>query len=111
MRATLRSPRRGELEVGSARRRAARRREQPWVWQEEPHQLATAYQGPGAQRQLTALEPWLQSYGTYLHRLSWRKRDPHIQLQLNIGGLLATPSETLLADLQTALGRATDANK
>jgi hypothetical protein len=106
IRATLRSPRQGELEVGPASRKAARRREQPWEWQEGPHGLAVAYQGTGAQQQVTALKPWLQTYGAHLRRFYWRKRDPHILLQANLARLLATPSETFLADLQIALERA-----
>jgi len=107
IRATLRSPRRGEIEVGSAKRRAARRREQPWAWQDGPHGLAVAYQGPGAQRQVAALEPWLETYGRHLHRFSWHKADPHIQLRMNVAGLLATSSEAFLTDFQTAVGGAT----
>ena len=111
IRATLRSPERGEVEVGSARRKAARHREQPWEWQEEPHGLAAAYSGPGAQRQVAALEPWLEIYGPHLHRFSWRKRDPHIQLQVNAGGLLATSSEIFLADLKSAVQEAKHVKK
>jgi hypothetical protein len=104
IRATLRSPRRGEVEVGAARRKAARRREEPWTWQDGPHGLAVAYQGHGAQRQVAALEPWLQTYGAHLHRFSWRKTDPHIRLQMKVSGLLAVFSETFLTDLQAAMG-------
>lgn len=104
IRATLRSPRRGELEIGSAKRRAARRREQPWGWEQAPHGLAAAYQGPGARSQLEALEPWLQTYGAHVCRFSWHKGDPHIHLQVNLGGLLAVPGATFLGSLQTALG-------
>ncbi|HEY67636.1 MAG: hypothetical protein DRI79_13380 [Chloroflexi bacterium] len=111
IRATLRSPRRGEMEVGSAKRKAARRREQPWTWQEGPHGLAVAYQGPGAQKQVAALEPWLEAYGAHLHRFFWHKTDPHIQLQMKVGGLLPTPSEKFLADLQAAIGGAKHINK
>jgi len=103
IRMTLRSPRRGEIEIGSARRKAARRREQPWTWQEEPHGLIMAYLGPGVERQVQALEPWLEAHGVYVHRFSWRKQDPHIQMQVNVGGLLATSSETFFADLQSAV--------
>ncbi|HEY73544.1 MAG: hypothetical protein DRI81_12115 [Chloroflexi bacterium] len=111
IKATLRSPRRGEIEVGSARRKAARRQEQPWTWQEEPHGLAAAYLGPDAQRQVKTLESWLETYGAHLHRFSWRKQDPHIQVQVNVGGLLATSSETFLADLQSAVKGATHVKK
>ncbi|MBL7065218.1 MAG: hypothetical protein ISS49_13580 [Anaerolineae bacterium] len=111
IRATLRSPRRGEVEVGSAKRKAARRREQPWMWQEGPHGLAVAYQGPGAQRQVAGLEPWLETYGAHLRRFVWHKTDPHIQLQVKASGLLAMSSETFLADLQAAMGGAKYINK
>jgi len=119
IRATLRSPRRGEVKIDSAKSsalslpkgRAARRREQSWTWQEGPHRLAMAYQGPGAQRQVTALEPWLETYGAHLHRFVWRKTDPHVQLQMKVAGLLATSSETFLAGLQTAAGEVTHVNK
>jgi len=104
IRATLRSPRRGEIEIGQARRKTVRRREQPWTWQEGPHGLAVAYQGPGGQRQVAMLEPWLEIYGAHLRRFVWRKADPHIQLQVRIAGLLTTSSETFLADLQAAVG-------
>lgn len=108
IRATLRSPRRGEVEVKTETsfgiRVRKRRREQPWTWQEGPHGLAVAYQGSGAQRQVAGLEPWLEIYGTHLRRFIWRKTDPHIQLQVKMAGLLATSSEMFLADLQAAVG-------
>jgi hypothetical protein len=111
IRATLRSSRRSEIEIGSAHRRAARRRQKPWEWQEGPHRLAIAYQGPGAQQQVAALEPWLQSYGAHLRRFCWRKRDPHILLEINLSQLLAVPSKTFLEDLQAALKKATHVDK
>ncbi len=110
IRATLRSPRRGEVEIGPASRRAARRQGQPWTWQEGPHGLTVAYQGPGAQQQVAALEPWLEAYGAHLRRFAWRKADPHVQLQMKVAGLLATSSETFLADLQTAVRGAKHVN-
>jgi hypothetical protein len=103
LRATLRSPQRGEVEVSSASRRAARRREQPWTWQDGPHGLAAAYQGTGAERQLAVLESWLQAYGASLHRLLWRKLDPHIVLEMRMSRLPQVPARELLADLSTAL--------
>ena len=110
IRATLRSPRRGEIEIGSARRKAARHQEQSWTRQEGPHGLAVAYQGSSAQRQVAGLKPWLETYGAYLRRFAWHKSDPHIQLQMRMAGLLATSSETFLADLQAAVGGAKHVN-
>jgi hypothetical protein len=68
--------------------------------------LGVAVQGNGAQQQMATLEPWLETYGAHLHRLSWRKADPHIQLQMKVTGLLSTFSKTFLADLQAAVGGA-----
>lgn len=115
IRSTLRSPRRGEVEIAPAKGRVARglrrEQEQSWTWQDGPHGLAVAHQGPGAQRQVTALEPWLETYGVHLHRFVWRKTDPHVQLQMRAAGLLATSSETFLVDLQAAVGGVTPAEK
>jgi hypothetical protein len=111
IKATLRSPRRGEVEIVPARGRTAkdlrREQEQPWTWQERMDGLGVAHRDAGAQRQVTALNPWLDTYGVHLHRFSWRKTDPHIQLQMKAAGLLSTPSETLLTDLQATVEKAT----
>jgi hypothetical protein len=119
IRSTLRSPGRGEVEVDPSGRRilnqrqekTARQRDQTWRRQEGPHKLSVAYRGPGAQRQVSTLEPWLEAYGTHLRRLVWHKTDPHIQLYVNIAGLLTTPSETFLTDLQAAVGGAKQVKK
>ncbi|MDY6874935.1 MAG: hypothetical protein SWK90_01845 [Chloroflexota bacterium] len=107
IKATLRSPRRGEVEIVPAKGRTAqalhREQEQSWTWQEGPHNLTIAYRGPGAQGQVTGLISWLEVYGEHLHRFSWRKADPHVQWQMKVGGLLTTASETFLADLQSTL--------
>ena len=112
IKATLRSPRRDEVEVVSASGRVAqdlrREKDLPWVWKDGPHGLAVAYRGPGAQGQAAALEPWLETYAHHLHRFSWRKTDPHVQLQAKAAGLLIIPSETFLTDLQVALEPASD---
>jgi hypothetical protein len=107
IRATLRSPRRGEVEIVPIKGKLAeglrREEEQPWTWQKGPGELSVAYRGTGAQRQVTALEPWLEVYGRYLDRFSWCKADPHVQLQIRVAGLLAASGRTFLADLQTAV--------
>ena len=102
IKATLRSPQRGQIEVGSARRKAARRREQPWSWQDGPHGLAIAYQGHGAQRWLTGWLPWLEKYGAHIHRLSCHKSDPHVQIHVNLANLLSVPAAVFFNDLQAA---------
>jgi hypothetical protein len=111
IRATLRSPRRGEVEIVPARGQIAQglrgEQERPWTRQDGPHGLAIFHQGPGAQRQATALEPWLEAYGMVLFRFSWRKTDPHIQVQVKAARLLDTSSDTFLTDLQAAVKGAT----
>ena len=105
IKATLRSPYRGEVEIVPTKGRVAEglRRGRPWTWQEKTHGLGVAVQGNSAQRQVTALEPWLETYGAHLYRFSWRRTDPHIQLQMKVTGLLDTFSETFLTDLQAAV--------
>ena len=107
IRATLRSPHRGEVEVVPAKGRIAqglrKAQEQPWAFQTGPYGLVIAHRGSGTQRQVKPLEQWLEIYGMYLNRLSWRKTDPHVQLQVAVVELLPTSSETFLADLQAAV--------
>jgi len=115
IKATLRSPRRGEVEVVPAQGQTARtlhkEQAEPWTWQERPDGLAVALRGPGTQAQVARLEHWLETYAQHLRRFSWRKDDPHVQLQATVGGLLATSSQIFLTDLQTAVKGATHANK
>jgi hypothetical protein len=115
IKATLRSPRHTEVEIVPASRQTAqglhREQEGPWKWQQGPHGLAIAYRGSGARSQVAGLETWVQAYGACLRRFSWRKSDPHIQLQMDVAGLLAMSSATFLADLQTAAGGRTHVNK
>jgi hypothetical protein len=102
VRATLGSPRQGEIEIGPDGQ-TERHREPSWAWTEGPHGLAIAHKGPGVQHQLTGLEPWLENYGHHLHAFLWHKTDPHIQLQMEADGLTVVSSEVFLSDLQTAV--------
>jgi hypothetical protein len=107
IRATLRSPHQCEVEIlpptGQIARGLRKERDQPWTWQNEVSGMAIAYRGSGAQRHIASLQPWLQTYGHCLHRFSWRKTDPHIQLQVKIAMLLTISIAEFLADLQAAL--------
>ncbi len=109
IRATLRSPHRGAIVVRSASGRT-HPQEEYWRRQKGPHGLSVAVQGRGTERQVTALMPWFQSYGKHLQHFTWQKTDPHIQLQMKMGGLVVTPSEVFLADLQATIGGATHVN-
>lgn len=101
--ATLRSPRRVELRVTSDTRRTVADQDQGWTRQPGLHGLAVLYRGHNAQRQLEALELWLDTYGAHVHRFYWNKRDPHIALQMRIAGLLEVPAEQFFTDLSAAL--------
>ena len=103
IRATLRSPRRGEVEVSPARGTTRRHLQESWTLQPGPHGLTVAVRGPGAEQQAKSLETWLQTYGTHLQRFIWHKADPHIQLQVKTNRLLATSCEAFLADLRATI--------
>jgi hypothetical protein len=115
IKATLRSPRRGEVEIvptqGQTARTLRKEQAQPWTWYEGPDDLAIAHRGPGTQSQVARLEHWLETYSQHLHRFSWRKTDPHVQVQVSVVGLLATPSQTFLTDLQATIAGTTHVNK
>ncbi|MGD2105671.1 MAG: hypothetical protein PVJ55_11225 [Anaerolineae bacterium] len=101
IRGTLRSPRRGEVTVASDG--PTDKEAGSWTWQHGPDGLSVGYRGLNGQRMAATLEPWLDAYGSHLHRFHWRKQDPHVNLQLRIAGLLDTKAETLLTDLSNAL--------
>jgi hypothetical protein len=73
--------------------------------------LAIAYRGTGAQSQAKGLEPWLKAYAAHVDRFSWRKTDPHVQLQMKVAGLSAESSKRFLQDLQSAVGGGTHIDK
>ncbi len=107
IKSTLRSPCQGEVEIvppkGQVARRLRQEQEPLWAWQDGPHGLAVAYRGTGAEEQVVRLMPWLETYGAHLDRLSWRKADPHVQLQVRLSRLIARPSRRFFADLQAAV--------
>lgn len=102
----------GEVEVLPKQSRTAEGLRQdaqpPWKWQEGPHGLAIASRGAGAQQQVDRLRRWLETYGGYLDRLSWRREAPQLQLQLRLAGLSDRPSEALLSDLRAAAAGTTE---
>jgi hypothetical protein len=101
IRATLRSPGRGEVVVRAGGQ--VKGLDESWTREEGPHGLGIAYRGHNARRLVVALDPWLEAYGAHLSQFDWRKQDPHISLQLRIAGLLQTEPEAPLAELSTAL--------
>jgi len=109
IKATLRSPRQGELEVAPLRKGLlppigrSHRREPSWTEQEGPHGLLVLQRGSGTERQVARLWPWLQAYGGALRRLAWQKSDPHLQLYLDLSEWVTTSSRELLNDLRIAV--------
>lgn len=101
MRATLRTPRRGRVQVRS--KVPSEPKAGSSMWKQGPHGLMVAYQGPNGDQMAAALDSWLRTYGSQIQRLHWSKHDPHVTLQLRIAGLLETKAETLLSDLAIAL--------
>jgi hypothetical protein len=101
IRATLRSPRRGEVRVRSGP--PVKGQDESWTWQEGPHGLRIGYRDHNAGRLVMALEPWLEAHGVHLSRFDWRKQDPHIDLQLRIAGLLGGRAEAVFSELGSAL--------
>ncbi len=101
IRGTLRSPRGGEVWVGSTRR--TDRQGESWTCEQGPHGLAVCYRGRDGFQLGTAVNPFLEAYGAHLQRFHWRKQDPHVDLQLMIAGLLQTEAHAWLHALSTAL--------
>ncbi|RMF38906.1 MAG: hypothetical protein D6759_00330, partial [Chloroflexi bacterium] len=105
IKAQLRSPRRGEIEVvpaGSRLERSLRRDEQaPWEWEEGPYGLRIARRGLQGKALGQAVGAFLQDYGAALYRLSWRRSKPHLLLHLRLSGLIERPASDLFNALRT----------
>jgi len=109
IKAQLRSTRRGELEVlpaGSRVERSLRQDSQsPWQWEEGPHGLRIGYRGSQGKALQAAILPFLQDYGLYLHRFSWRRSKPHLLLHTRLAGLTDRPAPDFFRDLVTAIAQ------
>jgi hypothetical protein len=109
IKATLRSPRQGELEVTPPRKSflesaaADYRRDPSWAGEVGPHGLLVLHRGPSTERQQASLRPWLQAYGHALRRLAWQKSDPHIQVHLDLVKWATTSSQEMLDGLRIAV--------
>ena len=105
IKAQLRSPRQGEIEVvpaGSRLERSLRREEQaPWEWEEGPHGLRIARRGSQGKALGQAVGAFLQDYGPSLYRLSWRRSKPHLLLHIRLSELTARPADEFFNDLRT----------
>ncbi|MGD2147517.1 MAG: hypothetical protein PVH41_12545 [Anaerolineae bacterium] len=101
VRATLRSPRRGEVCIRPGGQ--PRHQDESWTSKEGPHGLSIAYRGHKASELVRSLSAWVEAYGAQLRRFNWGKQDPHIDLELWTKGLLGGSSGAVLADLRMAL--------
>lgn len=103
IKAHLRSPRRGEIEVvlsGSRLERSLRKEGQgSWRWQEGPHNLRVAHRGAQGEALSAAMVPFLNSYGCSLRRFSYRRDKPHLLLRIHLAGLIDRPSTDFFSDL------------
>lgn len=103
IKATLRSPENGEIQVGPPHelRSAALL---PWNREKGPHGLMMAYSGPSTSSQRAQWSPWLARYGPHLRRLVLQREDPHLVVWMNLTGLAPEcPAAALFTDLQAAL--------
>lgn len=103
VKAHLRSPRQGAIEVvpsGSRLERSLRQNGRAsWHWQEGPHDLHIAYRGGQGKALSAAVIPFLHSYGPYLNRFSLQRKQPHLLLQLRLAGLTDRQSTDFFKDL------------
>ncbi len=103
IKATLRSPERGEIQVGPPNelRNAAIL---SWNRGTGPHGLMVAYPGSSAPSQVAKLTPWLTRYGPHLRRFVLQREDPHLAVWMNLTGPVPeVPSAALFTDLQAVL--------
>lgn len=103
----LRSARQGEVEVVTPGDRWERSLLQDsrstWQWQNGPFGLRVAHQGREGQALSVAVLPFLQSYGPFVRRFSWRKEKPHLILYMRLAGLTRYPAVDFFSDLVTVL--------
>jgi hypothetical protein len=103
IKAHLRSPRRGEMEVvpsgGRLERSLRRRLQSSWKWDSGPHGLCIAHRGVQGKTLVSAAQPLLQRYGLSLRRFAWRRDKPHLILHIRLAGLTDSPPNEFFNDL------------
>ena len=108
IKADLRTSRRGEIEVVPAGSRLERsllqeHNKPPWQWEAGPHGLHIGYRGPQGKELVTAVASFLEDYGPYLHRFSWRRDKPHLLLHTRLAGLIDRPPTEFFKDLSSVI--------
>lgn len=103
IKALLRSPRQGEVEVvapGSQIERSLREDSRSaWHWGEGPYGLRVAYWGSQGEALGTAVTSFLQRHTFSLYRFSCRKDRPHLVIHARLAGLINQPPATFFEDL------------
>jgi hypothetical protein len=104
LRAWLRAPARGEVEavpVGSALDRAlSTQTEDHWQRKSVSPQWMIAQRGQVREERIEALRDFIAVHDHHLHRLSWRRSEPHLFLQMWLGGLTEESSQELLSRIK-----------
>ena len=112
IKAHLRLPWKGEMEVvpcGSRLERSIRKGGRPsWQWEDGPYSLRIAYRGGQREVLRAAVIPFLQNYGPFLHRFSWRKDKPHLLLHARLAGLVDRSPTDFFDDLSRLLAHCPD---
>lgn len=112
IKAHLHLPRKGEMEVvprGSRLERLMRQEDRSsWQWEDGPHSLRIAYRGRQRDVLRAAVIPFLQNYGPFLHRFSWRKDKPHLLLHARLAGLVDCSPTDFFDDLARVLVHSPD---
>lgn len=104
VRAALRNPIPGEVQVapsGSSMARRLRKGVNETSIQDGPYGTVISAQGSEATKIVAALTPFLEKYGSRLVQLSWSKKSPHLIAVLDLAGLYEKggSAEALYGDL------------
>jgi hypothetical protein len=71
-----------------------------WHWQQSGPTLGLATRGESNSRPVRSVNAFLEQYGPYVERLSWRQRKPHLVLFMRLTGLERTPPNQLIKHLR-----------
>jgi hypothetical protein len=112
LKADFRAHRQGDVEVvprGGRLERALRREETPaWQWEAGPHDLSIAYRGPQGKSLSTSTLSFLEDYGPYLYRFSWRRDRPNLLLHMRLAGLTDRAAPDVFDALARVFGSPND---
>lgn len=115
IKAVIRSPQRGVVEVvspGSQLERSLRQDSRSsWQWEDGPHGLRVAYRGRQGEALTVAVIPFVQKYGGFLRRFSCRTDKPHLVLHARLAGLSNHSPTDFFDDLTAVFAPSLDAKQ